>query len=342
MCDEITIERNGFYAFRRGFPSYTKSVFKKQNEIVTDDKGTILGVTNPEKFLFVTVPPTDGEVQILEIGKRAFSSCDRLRSIVFSDNLEIIGEEAFYNSSSLSSISLPDSVYEIGEGAFEKTAIRNFVFPRGIEYCAPRIFMDDISLESVTLGDNIKRLGILSFAGCTHLRDVNLPKKLEEIPDGAFMSSGIREITLPGSIRRIGNAAFSSCRMLSSIYYDGRKEDFRRLSFGRSWNRGMNRDCALYLKNDRGEWYNAFDDNSVKEDKNEKLDEALSLLGFDGIPKERELKEAYHKKASAFHPDRLSSLGLDEEFTHFAEEKFRAYKSAYDIILEYIERKGEH
>ncbi len=337
MNKEITMEKNGFYCFRRGFPNYTKSIFLDKNEIVVDDYGRIIGVTNPGKFLFASIPPTDGTLQLLEVGKKAFSLCTRLRSISFSDNLEIIGEEAFLGCSALSSISLPPSVYEIGEGAFEKTNIKSFIFPTEIEHIPPRIFMENKGLECVGLSDKTKTLGVLSFAGCTALKSISLPKRLGIIPDGVFMSSGITSITLPNTIERIGSAAFSQCRYLTAIFYDGDESDFRLISFGRNWNRGINKDCALYLKDGRGSWYNAFEEKK----RDSEIENALLLFGFHDLPSKKELREAYHKKAVNFHPDRLSSLNLDEAFTRFAEEKFKEYKNGYDTIIEYIEKKGE-
>ena len=329
----------GFSAFRTNWPKYTKSVFMNKTEIVTDGKGTVIGVTNPENLLWAKLPDSAEDIQILEIGKGAFSSCTRLREIAFADNLEVIREEAFRGCSMLSSVSLPDSLYEIGEGAFEKTALRSFVFPDGVDFVPSRLFMDDSHLEGVTLHKNIKRIGILAFAGCTALRSMEIPSLVREISEGCFMSSGLRSLYLPRSISAFGNSAFSGCRHLETIFYDGTDDDFRRISFGKNWNRGLNPSCALYIRDRKGLWYNAFSSERKPAHEENGVREALSLFGFDSIPSETELTSAFRKKAMAFHPDRLSGLNLDSEYTRFAEEKFRSYKSAYDLLLPYC-RKG--
>ena len=336
--DSIRSEENGFSAFRTGWPEYTRSVFRTKTEIVTDGRGTILGVTNPEKLLWAKIPPTAEEIQILEIGKGAFSPCTKLREISFSDNLEIVGEEAFKGSRMLSSVTFSDTLYEIGEGAFEKTALKSFVFPLSLSYVAPRLFMDDVKLESVIFHKNIKKIGILAFSGCTALRSIEIPEGVGEIPEGAFMSSGLRTLYLPRSVKSIGSSALSSCHCMESVFYDGREEDFRRISFGKNWNRGLSPECSLFIRDRKGCWYNAFSSEKKSVHDEDEVKEALSLFGFDTVPSASALASAFRKKAMAFHPDRLSGLDLDSEYTRFAEEKFRLYKDAYEKILPYCRK----
>lgn len=337
--DNIRIDEFGFSAFRTGWPEYTRSVFRTKTEIVTDGRGTIIGVTNPEKLLWAKIPPTAEDIQILEIGKGAFSKCSKLRDISFSDNLEIVGEEAFKGAGMLSSVSFSDTLYEIGEGAFEKTALKSFVFPLALSYVAPRLFMDDKSLESVVFHKNINKIGILAFSGCTALRSIEIPDGVREIPEGAFMSSGLRTLYLPRSVKSIGSSALSSCRYMESVFYDGREEDFRRISFGKNWNRGLSPSCNLFIRDSKGYWYNAFSSERKTVHDDTGVKEALSLFGFDTVPSATALASAFRKKAAAFHPDRLAGLDLDSEYTRFAEEKFRLYKDAYDRILPYCNKQ---
>ncbi len=338
--DTVNYDECGFHAFRVNWPHYTKSIFQNRTEIVTDGSGTITGVTNPEKLLWAKIPPSDGEIQILEVGKGAFSSCTKLRQITFSSNLEVISEEAFLNSAMLSSVSLPDSVYEIGKGAFEKTALRCFVVPRQVDSVSSRCFMDDRNLESVVLHEDMKRIGILAFAGCSNLRSLDLPQGIEEVEEGCFMSSGLRSLYLPRSIRTIGEGALQSCSFLEKIFYDGRDEDFRKIRFGRNWNRRLNPACTLFIRDSRGYWYDAFSSEGKAVHETDEIREALSLFGLETVPGESELTSLFRKKAMAFHPDRLSGLNLDSEYTRFAEEQFRRYKSAYDLIRPYCRKNS--
>ena len=300
-----------------------------KTEIVTDKNGTIIGVTNPSKLLWAKIPPSDGILQILEVGDSAFKDCTRLREISFSDNLEIIGDEAFKNATRLTLISLPDTLYHIGKGAFSNTALISFTFPKGVREVSNKLFMDCKEIENINLHDGIEKIGILAFSGTSKLIEIKLPNGISEISQGAFMQSGIKRIYLPHSIKRIGEASFSSTANLQSIYYDGNRSDFSSISFGLNWNRGMREDVSLFLKDERGEWYDAFNGEKKKE---KEIDEYLKLFGLESLPSLQELKSLYRKKTLAFHPDRISSLDLDEEFIKFANKKFNEYKEAYDSL----------
>lgn len=329
MDDSFNPLESGFASFRIGFPNYKKSIFMNKTEIVTDKNGTIIGVTNPSKLLWAKIPPSDGILQILEVGDSAFKDCTRLREISFSDNLEIIGDEAFKNATRLTLISLPDTLYHIGKGAFSNTALISFTFPKGVREVSNKLFMDCKEIENINLHDGIEKIGILAFSGTSKLIEIKLPNGISEISQGAFMQSGIKRIYLPHSIKRIGEASFSSTANLQSIYYDGNRSDFSSISFGLNWNRGMREDVSLFLKDERGEWYDAFNGEKKKE---KEIDEYLKLFGLESLPSLQELKSLYRKKTLAFHPDRISSLDLDEEFIKFANKKFNEYKEAYDSL----------
>ena len=45
-----------------------------------------------------------------------------------------------------------------------------------------------------------------------------------------------------------------------------------------------------------------------------------------------EIKRQYRKLVKEYHPDTIASKGLPEEFTKFANDKFREIQGAYDAI----------
>jgi len=57
-----------------------------------------------------------------------------------------------------------------------------------------------------------------------------------------------------------------------------------------------------------------------------------SVLGCDPGDSNEEIKKQYRKRVSEFHPDKIASKGLPEEFTQFAEDKFREIQEAYEKI----------
>ena len=59
---------------------------------------------------------------------------------------------------------------------------------------------------------------------------------------------------------------------------------------------------------------------------------AYSILGCSSSDSDAQLKKAYRTKASEFHPDRIAAKGLPEEFTKFANDRFREIQEAWESI----------
>ena len=57
-----------------------------------------------------------------------------------------------------------------------------------------------------------------------------------------------------------------------------------------------------------------------------------AILGVRPEDSDEEIKSRYRKLVMEYHPDRIVSKGLPEEFTKFAQEKFREIQNAYDEI----------
>ena len=59
-------------------------------------------------------------------------------------------------------------------------------------------------------------------------------------------------------------------------------------------------------------------------------DAAYQVLGVSNTASDSEIKAAYRKMATKYHPDKVSHLG--EDFSKVAEEKFKAINDAYQKI----------
>jgi len=57
-----------------------------------------------------------------------------------------------------------------------------------------------------------------------------------------------------------------------------------------------------------------------------------SVLGLTPDASDSDVKKSYRKKVGEFHPDKIASKGLPEEFNEFANQKFRDLQDAYDKI----------
>lgn len=57
-----------------------------------------------------------------------------------------------------------------------------------------------------------------------------------------------------------------------------------------------------------------------------------AVLGTDSSASDAEIKSQYKKLVKEYHPDTIASKGLPEEFTKFANDKFREIQEAYEVI----------
>jgi len=67
-------------------------------------------------------------------------------------------------------------------------------------------------------------------------------------------------------------------------------------------------------------------------DSDNKLDDVYKILGVDKNVSCSELKKKYREAAKKYHPDKISSKDLDEEFVKFAEDMFKKVNNAYETL----------
>ena len=121
-------------------------------------------------------------------------------SVAFGDNVTTINPNLFYDANKLSSVTIGSGVTEIGDHAF---------------YSAGDA--EDVGEMTVTLGENIRNIRGSAFEGCSKLKSLTLPEKLDTIFGYAFQSSGLTAIAIPASVDSIGDRAFAYCASLASI-----------------------------------------------------------------------------------------------------------------------------
>lgn len=70
------------------------------------------------------------------------------------------------------------------------------------------------------------------------------------------------------------------------------------------------------------------------------LQQHYAVLGCSPDTSDRDLKLAYRRKAAEFHPDKIASKGLPEEFMRHAEDQMKSVTVAYDTIVEARKRSA--
>ncbi|MFN5399508.1 MAG: TerB family tellurite resistance protein [Pseudanabaena sp.] len=71
------------------------------------------------------------------------------------------------------------------------------------------------------------------------------------------------------------------------------------------------------------------------------LEQAYALLSCDTNMNDSDIKLAYRKKCMDFHPDKLASKGLPQEFIRFANDQTTNLNEAYEVISNFRNRKRE-
>lgn len=61
-------------------------------------------------------------------------------------------------------------------------------------------------------------------------------------------------------------------------------------------------------------------------------DTAYAVLGCQPTDSDEQLKRCYRKRVQEYHPDKIAAKGLPEEFTRFAQDKFREIQDAWEKI----------
>jgi DnaJ like chaperone protein len=84
---------------------------------------------------------------------------------------------------------------------------------------------------------------------------------------------------------------------------------------------------AVRIFNFNDETYRKLKSKYIKEH-----DRYYAILGCNKNDPDEAIKKQYRKLVSDYHPDKIASKGLPEEFTKFANDKFREIQEAYEVI----------
>jgi hypothetical protein len=141
-----------------------------------------------------------------------------------------------------------DAVVGIGDSAFLGSAsLKGVVIPATVGYIGAYAFYGS-SLESVEIPDSINEIGECAFANCRALTriDVDSGNSSYTDMDGVLYSRDKSEIvcypsgrqnssfTVRAGVTAIHKMAFYGCEALTSVNYNGTKEDWAKIRIGAS------------------------------------------------------------------------------------------------------------
>ena len=136
-------------------------------------------------------------------------------------------------NTTLLSVVIPNTIKKITYRCFEAcTALKSVKFEKGspIQELVGRCFKGCSSLEEVILPDNLSFIGTESwgetFALCTSLKTINLPKTVTKIQDGTFLECTALENINLENVKVIGmndvhkKGTFTGCTSLENVDLD--------------------------------------------------------------------------------------------------------------------------
>ena len=181
------------------------------------------------------------------IGQSAFELCTKLRTISFSQSVEILYANAFRGCESLKEIEIPEGITDIGLGVFANCTSLECIKYNAINAneisiltCPDMIgFFANSGTESkgitVVIGKNVKQIPDYLFSSVydpwinssysyasPNIIEVlyERDRVLEKIGDFSFYNCDtLVDMYIPATVTEIGEAAFEECSNLSSIIF---------------------------------------------------------------------------------------------------------------------------
>ena len=137
--------------------------------------------------------------KVTSIGDYAFSSCNKLTSVIIPNSVTSIGGSAFTGCSGLQKVIVKDIAawcriffldnplsYAHHLYCDENTEITDLVIPNSVTSIGYRAFSGCSGLTSVTIGNSVTSIGHRAFSGCSRLTSVTIGNSVTSIGDSAF------------------------------------------------------------------------------------------------------------------------------------------------------------
>ena len=190
------------------------------NEINWENDGLYIG-----KYL-LNVSKNVGEVFWVKGGTEviadcAFSSCEKLVSVMLPETITSIGETLFYECPLIENIVVNGNggVYSSEYGVLYKgnslavypqgKADAKFNIPAGTDSICDYAFLGNQNLKNVILPDSVKAIGNGAFSGCSALTSVTIGENVKSIGIYAFFNClSLKSIKLSDTTTEIGDSAF--------------------------------------------------------------------------------------------------------------------------------------
>ena len=181
---------NGTIVYKAEYNSYPFGLTFNMNGAIRGYSGTAEELVIPEFY--------EG-VQMVEIGQSAFENNKTLKKITLPNSIKKIGYNAFLGCEKLESIVLSENLESIGSSSFEDCiSLKEIDIPASTKDVYYDVFLNCVSLKSVTLHEGLESIGSNAFDTCTQLKSIQIPNSVEYIDENVFRNCALLEsISIP-------------------------------------------------------------------------------------------------------------------------------------------------
>ena len=185
---------------------------------------------------------------VTSIGRRTFSGCNSLTSIVIPDSLTSIDEDAFDGCSNLRNVYITDitawchlkiTMSQINESwnlYLNGELVTSLEIPDGVTLIRRCAFSGCSSLTRIVIPDSVTSMSWNAFQNCDNLQSVVLSNGITSIGAWTFYGcSSLTSVTIPDSVISISSNVFMKCYSLTEIRYAGTKEQWNDIEKDLTW-----------------------------------------------------------------------------------------------------------
>ena len=201
-----------------------------------------VAVGNAKQAETIVIPEKYQGKAVTSICEEGFSGCTSLVSVTIPEGVTNIGENAFYGCDNLNEIMLPSSLTSIENGAFSHTAYTRHACGNDIEVHYAGTIDEWVS--------KISGIRYLFGMGALYINNnlvtearITTANKINQ--DAFYGYRELTSVTIGENVTSIGNYAFSACSSLTSINYNGTKEDWDKIEKGYGWDYYVPSSCVV-------------------------------------------------------------------------------------------------
>ncbi|MCI2069036.1 MAG: leucine-rich repeat domain-containing protein [Bacilli bacterium] len=194
---------------------------------------------------------TNGEHPVTTIASEAFSNiANEVTLLKLGKNVTTIESKAFF-AAWFSKIGLEEGsifhtsddhhvLYKDNEVVFFASmgipvVCNTYTLPEGVTSIGDSVFYWNHYLKTLNLPDTVTEIKQFAFSN-SYIANIHLGEGIKTIGNCAFRSaSSLKTITLPKSLVSLGDSCFDSTSRLTTINYEGTKDDWAKVTLGTNW-----------------------------------------------------------------------------------------------------------